>query len=171
VNSPKEHANFITITCLEWKHVLADNSIKDIIIDSLRFLVKSGRVHVFVFCIMSNHIHMIWQMLGDYKKEDVQRDFLKYTAQKILKMLRKMKSSLLDELCVHATDRKYQVWERNALSIPVYTDEVFMQKVDYIHNNPVKAGLCKYPEEYHYSSAAFYLGGDVNFDFLVHYDG
>ena len=32
------------------------------------------------------------------------------------------------------------------------------QKIDYIHNNPVKAGIVEYPEEYLYSSAKNYLG-------------
>ena len=74
----KEHPDFITVTCLEWKHILADNQMKEIIINSLRFLVKQNRIEVYAFCLMSNHIHIIWQMLGNYERSNVQRDFLKY---------------------------------------------------------------------------------------------
>jgi putative transposase len=168
---PKEPANFITITCLEWKYVLADDSLKDIIIESLTFLTKANRVHVFAFCIMSNHLHMIWQMLGDHTKEDVQRDFLKFTAQRILEALKLSKSSLLPELRVDSKDRKFQIWERNALSVPLYTDKVFFQKLNYIHNNPVSAGLCERPEDYAYSSASFYYRNVIKFDFIQHYKG
>lgn len=49
--------------------------------------------------------------------------------------------------------------------------EVLIQKLNYIHNNPVKAGLCKYPEEYKYSSARFYLCNEKDWDFLAHYKG
>jgi hypothetical protein len=57
-------------------------------------------------------------MLGENKRNDVQRDFLKYTGQQILKHLRNEKSLLLHALRVDAKDRKYQVWERNSLGIP-----------------------------------------------------
>jgi putative transposase len=169
--SPKEHANFITITCLEWRYILVEDSFKEIIISSLKFLSDSKRVNIFAFCIMSNHLHMIWQMIGDHRKEDVQRDFLKYTGQRILKVMRNSKSPLLDKLYVGAKDRKYQVWERNALSIPLYSDKAFFQKLNYIHNNPVVAGLCDSAEDYKFSSALFYSRGVRNFDFLRHYEG
>lgn len=152
----KEHPDYITITCLEWKHLLADDAFKDILLDSLRFLTKADRINVFAFVIMSNHLHMIWQMQGEHKRDDVQRDFLKYTGQQILKHLRKGQSQWLKELFVGAKDRKYQVWESNALSIPLYSEQFFFQKLEYIHNNPVRAGLCRYAEEYKYSSASFY---------------
>ncbi|MFM8759648.1 MAG: hypothetical protein ACKODS_08925, partial [Methylophilaceae bacterium] len=96
------------------------------------------------------------QMPGDRKRDDVQRDFLKYTGQQILKLLEKEKLSMLQELQVNANDRKHQVWACNSLGIPLWTPQVFEQKLEYIHNNPVKAGLCEYPEEYKYCSAKFY---------------
>ena len=58
-------------------------------------------------------------MLGDHKREAVQRDFLKYIAKQILKILIKEKSPFLDKLLVRAKDRKYQIWERKSLSIPL----------------------------------------------------
>ena len=120
---------------------------------------------------MSNHFHLMWQMLGDYKREDVQRNFLKYTSQQILKVLRNEKSTMQAELLVQSKDRKYQVWERNPLSIPLWSAPVIDQKLEYIHYNPVKAGLCKYPWEYIYSSAGFYYKSDKRWSFLIHCDG
>jgi putative transposase len=167
----KEHANYFTATCLEWTPVLIDDRFKQIIIDSLKYLTDAHRIDVYAFCIMNNHMHIIWQMLGDNKAEDVQRDFLKFTSQQILKVLRNEKSDLLEQLTVNAKDRKHQVWERNAFSMPVYEDRFLFQKLHYIHNNPVVAGYCIHPEDYYFSSAAFYLKGDVNFSFLKHVDG
>lgn len=117
----KEHAEFLTVTCLEWKHVLAEDRYKDIITDSLTYLAKSNCVYVYAFVIMSNHFHLIWQMVGDYKRDHVQRDFLKYTSQQTLKVMKSEKSDLLGALLVNAKDRKYQVWERNSLSVPLWT--------------------------------------------------
>jgi len=168
---PKEYPAFFTATCLEWKHLLAEDKVKEIIIDSLRFLTKDNRVNVFAFCLMSNHIHLEWQMMGDHKRENVQRDFLKYTGQRIVNHLREIQSPLVNELHVGAKDRKYQVWERNALSVSLESDHFFFQKFNYIHNNPVVAGLCRYPEDYFYSSGAFYYKNMMDFDFLVHFEG
>ena len=167
----REHAEFITITCLKWNHILKDDRFKDIIIDSLSFLGKAKRISVFGFVIMSNHFHLIWQMVGDHKREEVQRDFLKYTGQQILIHLRNEKAEMQKELLVKAKDRKYQVWERNSLGIALWSPGVFNQKLEYIHYNPVKAGLCKYPVDYKYSSARFYEKNERDWEFLVHHEG
>ena len=98
-------------------------------------------------------MHLIWQMLDDHKAHEVQRDFLRFTSQQIIKVLRNEKSGLLDELIVNAKDRKHQVWERKAFSMPAYEDKFLFQKLDYIHNNPVVAGYCEHPEDYYFSSA------------------
>ena len=49
----------------------------------------------------------------------------------------------------------------------VWTEEVLKQKLDYIHNNPVKAGICTYPEDYRFSSAALYYGKPSEWDFIT----
>jgi putative transposase len=167
----KEHPEFVTVTCLEWKPLLEGDRHKDIITNSLDFLTKQQRILVYAFAIMSNHFHLIWQMLGDHKRNDVQRDFLKFTGQQILKNLRNENSVMLREVIVDAKDRKRQVWERNSLGIPLWSASVFNEKLEYIHYNPVKAGLCRYPEEYKYSSARFYELNEKNWAFLTHHQG
>jgi REP element-mobilizing transposase RayT len=174
MNSPgysKDPPEFLTVTCLEWKYLLQDNRFKDILIESMSFLNEANRVSIYAFVIMSNHFHLILQILGNHKKSDVQRDFLKYTSQQILKILRNEKTQIRDELVVNAKDRKFQVWERNSLGIPLPSHGVFLQKMKYIHCNPVKAGLCKYPEEYAYSSAGFYYKSEKRWNFITHYEG
>jgi REP element-mobilizing transposase RayT len=154
---------------LDWKALLENEKHKDIIVSSLEFLNKQQRILVYAFVIMNNHFHMIWQMMGEHKREDVQRDFLKYTGQQILKNLRNEASAMLQDLVVNAKDRTRQVWERNSLGIPLWSERVFIEKLEYIHYNPVKAGLCKYPEEYKYSSAGFYEMNKKDWEFLTHY--
>ncbi|MBL7738763.1 MAG: transposase [Chitinophagaceae bacterium] len=164
-----EYPQFFTATNLEWKKLLKPDKYKDIIISSMRFLVNDKRARLFSFVIMDNHIHLIWQMMPDNDPEAVQRDFLKYTAQRIQKDLKKYHPDVLAHFKVNAKDRMYQFWERNALSVELRTHPVFMQKLEYIHYNPVKAGFCTLPEEYKYSSALFYGTGTDNWGFLTHY--
>ena len=164
-----EYPQFFTATNLEWKKLLKPDKYKDIIISSIRFLVEDKRVKIFSFVIMENHIHLIWQLLPDNDPEALQRDFLKYIAQRIKKDLEKNHREVLSYFKVDAKDREYQFWERNALSVELRNHPVFIQKMDYIHWNPVKAGVCKLPEDYKYSSALFYETGVDNWGFLSHY--
>lgn len=156
---------FFTATILNWIKVLGDDRLKDIIIDSLKFLIREKRIRLYVYVIMPNHIHLIWQVMEPHILPDVQRDFLKFTSQQILKILRNENSVLLKKLLVNAADRKYQVWERNPLSVELVSDKVIEQKRDYIHLNPVreKWKLCNNPYEYRYSSAGYYYDGTDEF--------
>jgi REP element-mobilizing transposase RayT len=162
------HAQFFTATILEWKHLLKQDAFKDIIISSLQFLVKQNRVRVYAFVIMSNHIHLIWQVQVGYTKEAVQRDFLKFTGQQMKHKLQETDARFLEEFKVAAKDRQYQIWERNSLSIDLWSMPVLLQKMNYIHQNPVRAGLCSLPEQYPYSSATFYETGIDAFGFITH---
>lgn len=166
-----EYPAYFTATNLEWKKLLQQDKYKGIIIDSLRFLVDDSRIILYAFVIMINHLHLIWQMRASRNPEDVQRDFLKFTAQKIKADLRKNDPAFLELFKVNGKDRKYQFWERNPLSIFLWTDKVFLQKLNYIHMNPVRAGIVSYPEEYKYSSARFYETGEDNWGFLTHHRG
>ena len=87
--------------------------------------------------------------------------------------LRKTNTQELEHFRVKASDRDYQFWERNPLSIDLWSRQVFLQKLNYMHNNPVQPhwSLCRYPEEYKYSSAKFYEKGIDEFGFITHYLG
>jgi len=164
-----ESPQFFTATILEWKRLLKPGKYKKIILSSLEFLVENKRIQVNAFVIMDNHIHLIWQMMEGIKPEVVQRDFMKYTAQKIKQDLLKPNPAVLAHFKVNAKDREYQFWERNALSVELKTMERFKQKLEYIHYNPVVAGLCNLPEEYKYSTARFYEKGINDWKFVSHY--
>jgi REP element-mobilizing transposase RayT len=160
---------FYTATILEWKPLLKQNKYKDVVIDSLRFLVNEKRINLYAFVIMSNHIHLIWQPLGDFTPDKIQHSLMSFTANQIKNDLQENHPQVLSHFKVEAKDRDYQFWERNSLSIDLFSEAVFIQKLDYIHWNPVKAGLCRLPEEYYYSSAKFYECGVDDFGMLTHY--
>ena len=77
------HPQFFTATNLEWKPLLKEDKHKDIVINSLRFLVKNNGVKIYSFVTMPNHLHPIWQIQAGHERQNVQRDFLKFTAQQI----------------------------------------------------------------------------------------
>jgi len=167
------HPQFFTATILEWKPLLKEDGFKDIVIDSLLFLKNEKSVEVYSFVIMPNHIHLIWQIQDGFKRENIQMRFLKFTAQQMKFKLIDTNDFRLQDFQVNTSDRQYQFWERNALSVDLWSEKVFMQKMEYIHNNPLqdKWKLAQYPEEYRYSSARFYEKGVDEFGLMTHYAG
>ncbi len=83
--------------------------------------------------------------------------------------MKKNHPAVLQKFLINAKDRKYQIWERNPLSLDLLTKEIFIQKVTYIHYNLVEAGLSGYPEKYKYSSAKFCETGVDEFGFITHW--
>lgn len=149
---------FFTATNLNWINILETNEAKDIILQSLQYLVAKKRIILFGYTIMPNHLHLIWNICEGNKLQDVQRDFLKFTAQQIKFYLQENNQEILNKLLVNAKDRKYQIWERNPKNIEIENELIFAQKLEYMHNNPLqeKWKLCKSPIEYKFSSAKFY---------------
>jgi putative transposase len=163
---------FFTATILNWQPLLKDDIFKMILTDSLSFLTHTQRVIIYSFVVMPNHIHLIWQIRSGHDRPSVQRDFLKYTAYKMLEVLKKRPADVSLNFKVNASDRQFQVWERNSLSIDLFTKDIFYQKLDYIHRNPVqpKWNLCEKETDYLFSSAAYYKKGIKTWDFLSLYN-
>ena len=168
-----QYISFFTATILNWKHLLLDDRYKDIIISSMKFLVADERAAIYAFVIMPNHIHLVWKITNDRKKEDVQRDFLKYTAQKMKLKLKDEDPDKLKSFYVGARDREYQIWERKPLTSRLPTEEIIVQKINYVHANPIRGkwNLCKEFIDYKYSSASYYYKESNEWDFLTHYSG
>jgi hypothetical protein len=76
-----QHPEFVTATIHNWLPLLQPEKHKKIIEDSLIFLVKDEGIILYAYCLMNNHIHLIWQVKGNRKSSDIRRDFFKYTAQ------------------------------------------------------------------------------------------
>ncbi len=139
--------------------------------DSLKFMATEGRIWLYGFVIMPNHIHLLWRKQDNWIEKNVQQMFLKYTAQQIKFDL--LDSNSLRELNNYKStqsDRAYHFWERRPHSATMYSRKVAGQKIDYMHYNPVKAGLCTMPEEYFYSSATYYELNKDDWGFLTHYE-
>lgn len=162
---------FYTDTIIDFKHLLQDDNIKLILIQSLCYLTEHSLAKVFGFVIMPNHIHLMWTHMALNGKESPAGSFTKYTAHQIKKYLTTNRPEQLSHYLSDKKDRKYQFWKRDPLAIPLSTIKIVEQKLEYIHNNPVveKWGLCKLPQHYRWSSARFYIDGVDEFRFLTHY--
>ena len=166
---PENWPQFYTATIQHWNNLLADEKYKSVITNSLGYLVQNRKIKLNGFVVMNNHIHFIWQATAGNNLKDIQTGFKKFSSQQFVILLRQDKE--LNQYAVSSADRKHHFWKRNSLSVELFTPAVFQQKLDYIHNNPVVAGICEYPEQYKYSSASFYEKGIDEFGILEHYAG
>ena len=171
IKYPTIWPQFFTASIQKWKPLLKDDEYKDIIVECLKFLVKDGHIELNAFVVMSNHVNLIWQPLHHYTLTQIQTSFMTHTAKAIKKKLALAKPDILEQLKVNKYDRIYQIWKREPLSVELFTEKTFLQKLEYIHENPVAAGLVNFAEEYKYSSAKFYLQGIDEFDMITHYTG
>ena len=151
---------FITSTIVNWVDIFSRKVYRDIMVDSLNYCIKEKQLSVYAYVIMTNHIHLMVRSKSG-KLSDTIRDMKKFTAKQILAAINKEPESrrdwLLDKFAHHATIRdqhaNYQVWIHNNHAECIYSEKFIHQKMNYIHENPVRAGWVEMPEEYIYSSA------------------
>lgn len=162
---------FYTDTIYQFHPLLKDDIIKSIIIDSWNYLAPKGLIEIYGYVIMPNHIHLLWNMLETNGKESPAGSFAKHTAHQFKKHLSATNKKMLELFRSDKIDRSYQFWKRDPLAIPVSTEEILIQKLNYIHSNPIKEkwSLAVNPEDYKWSSARFYLDGTDEFGILTHF--
>lgn len=107
---------------------------------------------------------------------DIVRDFKKFTANQLLPLLESAGESRSDWMLKrfefaapqHKRNSRYQLWTHENHAIELVTEKVSLQKLNYIHNNPLRAGIVENPEDYLYSSARIYCGliGVLEIDLL-----
>ena len=158
---------FFTATIHKWLPLLAEDNNQQLIIDYLKKLCDDDYITVFGFVLMPNHIHLIWRQNKLHGRETPQGSFLKYTAHEFLKKLKIKGYSKYYE--VNAANKKHELWQRDSLSVEIYSRNIAKQKLGYIHFNPVsgKWKLSKDDLDYYYSSARFYETGVDDFGILT----
>ena len=156
--------HFITPTVVDWIDIFTRQTYRDIIIDCLDYCIKNKGMILYGYVIMSNHIHMIVQS-KDGKLSDLIRDFKKFTAKSILEKIQNSPESrrewMLERFRLaaqqHTRNKVFQFWQYGNHAEEIYTNKFMWSKLDYIHLNPVKAGLVHKASEYIYSSASNYV--------------
>lgn len=116
---------------------------------------------------MTSHIHLIFSSAGAQKPELLIGDFKWFASKAIVKAIienpkESRKEFLLDQFRKAANSssnvRQFQFWRHDNHPVELWSNKVIDEKIDYIHKNPVEAGLVFRPEDYLYSSAADYAG-------------
>ncbi len=152
--------HFLTCTINNWIPIFTRQATVKVVIEALAYRQSQRGLKVYGYVILENHLHLIAQ------SENLQKEissFKSWTAKQILIVLKEHKADrILRQLAfhkkAHKKDRQYQVWEEGSHPQQIQNDKMLLQKLDYIHLNPVKRGYVDKVEHWRYSSARNYLG-------------
>jgi REP element-mobilizing transposase RayT len=144
------------------------------VLDSLHFCQTKKVLEIYAFVVMSNHIHLLLRS-GKGDLNSTIREFKSFTARKILEAIETERESRRDWMLnlfafsakQHKRNEKYQVWTHENHAEMVYGNQFMDSKINYIHENPVRAGIVRNPEDYLYSSARNYAGLDGLLDVII----
>lgn len=154
------HPHFITCTILHWIPIFTRTETTDIIFESLKYLQKTDNLKLYAYVILENHLHLV------VSSDDIAKSMKKFkahTAKEILKLLQKNSvTTILEQLAfykkAHKRETTYQLWQEGIQPKLIGSDAMMMEKINYIHQNPVKRGYIDEAKHWRYSSARDYEG-------------
>jgi putative transposase len=174
----KEGIHFITFAVVEWVDVFTRRDYRDIVLDSIRHCQQEKGLVLYSWCLMSNHVHMVVSA-NNNDISDILRDFKKFTSKQLLRAIKEHpQESRRDWMleifkkagAANSRNENYQFWQQDNHPKECYSKEFTNQKLDYVHNNPVEAGIVERAEDYLYSSARDYYNtgkGLLNIELLI----
>ncbi|PRZ01020.1 REP element-mobilizing transposase RayT [Marinilabilia salmonicolor] len=159
----QEGLYFLTFQVVEWVDIFTRPVYRDIVIDSLKYAIENKGLQVFAYVIMSNHVHLIMQSSTGQLSNTI-RAIKKYTSKQIIDAILSNAESRREWLlnCFqyaaqkHKRNTQYQVWTHENHAVYLYSPDFIAEKIQYIHNNPVRAMVVQDPEDYLYSSSRNY---------------
>jgi len=158
---------FVSFAVVYWLDVFTRNKYKDILLESLSYCQKEKGMEIAAWCIMTNHVHLIFRSVNGIKPEILLGDFKRFTSKKIVKAiennLRESRREYLLEMFEKAAAKSSNVknrqfWRHDNKPIELWSTKVIQEKINYVHQNPVVEGLVYKSENYVYSSALDYAG-------------
>ena len=151
---------FVSFAVQGWVDVFTRNEYKNILVENLAYCQKHKGLEIFAWSIMTNHVHLIVRAQECFLLQDIFRDFKKYTSKAILKAIIENQGESRKEwlLTQFKTPDGFRFWGTDNHPLELWSNAVIDQKLDYIHQDPVEAGLVFRAEHYMYSSATDYAG-------------
>ncbi len=157
--------HFITFAVVEWVDVFTRQCCRDIVLDSIRYCQDKKGLWLHCWCIMSNHLQLVVSA-KNANLSDVLRDFKKYTSNKLLTAIAGNTSESRSDWMLpifqnaglqNSHNTNAQFWRQDNHPVELYSPAFIVQKINYVHQNPVEAGIVDRAEHYLYSSARDYF--------------
>ena len=157
---------FLSYSVVYWIDLFIRNEYKNIVLNSWKYCREHKGMDLYGYCIMTSHIHMIIGTHQD-KMEDIMRDMKTHTSKQLRKAINEHPTESRREWMLwmmqragkkNSNNKDFQLWQQDNHPVLLQNAEMAHQKLDYMHYNPVEAGVVEKPEDYLYSSAKNYYG-------------
>ena len=152
---------FITMTIVDWVDLFTRECYVNILIDSIKYCQQNKGLEVYSYVIMPSHAHFIVSSAGNLS--DILRDLKEHISKQIIKEVTANKQEsrrewLLEKFTIGQSTKTgkqaFRVWIPGNHPEELYSDKFITQKENYIHMNPVVAGIVSQPQHYRLSSAS-----------------
>jgi putative transposase len=142
---------FVTTTVTDWHQIFKDEKIARILLDQLRETLDHFQISLVGYVVMPSHLRVL---MGFRHIESLSKFMQSF------KILSSKRIKMLDPVRFNQNlwrDGKFQLWQPRFDDVIITSEEQFRIKLEYIHNNPVKAKLVARSEEWRFSSAVDWL--------------
>lgn len=155
-----DYPHFITSSVVQGYPLFSNPGAAEIILNALTFLQDHRNTNIYAYVMMENHIHLI--VKSDQLTKKLQA-FKSWTARNIIEMFKENGNYHQLYKLKKARQRShtgsiYQLWQQGFHPKQIIGDKMMIQKIEYIHNNPVKRCFVDHAKDWRYSSARNYAG-------------
>lgn len=158
------HVFFITTVVYGRLHLFTRPSFIIPLYDSLNFYRCKLNIKLLGYVIMPDHLHLLIWPENAGRLTDFMRDYKEFTAKRIVRQaeVEGCESWLASFRQAGAETGRaiHKIWQDDFWERNIYTEQFLRQKLNYLHNNPVRAGLVDEPAKYSYSSSRNYEYND-----------
>lgn len=144
----KSSVYFLTFTVKNWYYIFDRHNRFEILADSIKYCQKNKGLKIYAYVFMINHIHLI---VSAPDAIAFVRDFKKYTSNQIQKNIIASDPGLISLFLNN--DGKWNLWQDTNMPKIIESERYLSQKINYIHNNPVRKQYVQNPEYWFWSSA------------------
>lgn len=142
--------HFISFAVVNWIDVFSRECYKEIVVETLKFCIAEKGLNLYGWVIMSNHVHLIASAREGFELVNIIRDFKKYSSKMIIANIEaNIRESRKDWMlwmfkragARNSNNKVYQFWQQDNHPIELSTNKMIEQRLNYLHENPVTAGL------------------------------
>src|ERR1700761_3770813 len=140
---------FISYATVHWIDVFIRNEYKEEIIKSWKHCQKEKGLEIYAWCIMPSHIHLIISSSKN-KLEDIVRDMKSHISAQLKKCITENKQESRKEWMIdlmqkagklNSNNTNWQFWQQNNKPLEIINHQMYVEVVNYIHQNPVVSGF------------------------------
>ena len=158
--------HFITCSCYQRRPWLDTGERRDLFLNILEDVRKEHRFVVLGYVVMPEHFHLLMSEPQVGTPSTVMQSVKQRFAQRVVPRRRQRHLAGTRPLqstqgAGHPISRPMPIWQPRFYDFNVWTEDKRIEKLDYIHQNPVERGLVTEPEQWRWSSFRSYVFGEV----------